>query len=53
MKQNRGHGLTQQWSQKTILDQDTWQTWGLNNNEQAIIQWKDMWQDHMTNRESH
>jgi len=24
MKQNRGHGLTQQWSQKTILDQDTW-----------------------------
>jgi len=29
MKQNRGHRLMQQWSQKTILDQDTWQTWGL------------------------
>jgi len=29
MKQNCGHGLTQQRLQETILDWDTWQPWGL------------------------
>jgi len=29
MKQNHRHGLAQLWLQKTVLDKDTWQTWGL------------------------
>jgi len=62
MKQNRGHRLTQQRLQETILDKDTWQTYkGLNTQtndrgtceQWTINQWQDTWQDHMTNRESH